>query len=125
MIDVDLTVSKTELENSLRVFMRSVNKLAHEKGFWPDGWEAQFPAKIALIHEEVSEALHTFRDWVDFAKPPAQSAKIPYTHMTEELADIVIRVLDLAQELGVDLPGAMLAKHEFNKTREPRHGKRF
>lgn len=40
-----------------------------------------------------------------------------------ELADAVIRVLDLAGALGVDLESAMLAKHDYNKSRPYRHGK--
>lgn len=39
-----------------------------------------------------------------------------------ELADIVIRVMDLAEHLGIDLERAIQEKHEFNQTRPMRHG---
>jgi NTP pyrophosphatase (non-canonical NTP hydrolase) len=40
----------------------------------------------------------------------------------EELADTLIRVLDLASGLGIDLDSAVSAKLEKNKHRGYRHG---
>lgn len=42
-----------------------------------------------------------------------------------ELADAVIRILDTAETLKIDLAGAIFTKMEFNKTREHLHGKQF
>jgi NTP pyrophosphatase (non-canonical NTP hydrolase) len=39
-----------------------------------------------------------------------------------ELADIVIRVLDIAARKGIDIEKAILEKHEYNKTRPYKHG---
>jgi NTP pyrophosphatase (non-canonical NTP hydrolase) len=39
-----------------------------------------------------------------------------------ELADVVIRVMDLAEAMGIDLEREILLKHEYNLTREHRHG---
>jgi NTP pyrophosphatase (non-canonical NTP hydrolase) len=39
-----------------------------------------------------------------------------------ELADIMIRVMDLAEGMGVDLGKEILEKHEYNKTRPYKHG---
>lgn len=40
----------------------------------------------------------------------------------EELADIVIRALDTARALGLDIGEAVMAKHEYNKGRPHKHG---
>jgi NTP pyrophosphatase (non-canonical NTP hydrolase) len=77
----------------------------------PNEWEDTYkvPAVLALIHSEVSEALEGFRgrDKENF---------------TEELADIVIRVFDLAYGLEVDLSQAVTDKLAKNRTRGYRHG---
>ena len=39
-----------------------------------------------------------------------------------ELADVVIRIMDMCEHYGIDLASAILEKHEFNKTRAYRHG---
>lgn len=42
--------------------------------------------------------------------------------MASELADVVIRVLDMADELEIPVIEAILAKHKYNQTRSYRHG---
>jgi NTP pyrophosphatase (non-canonical NTP hydrolase) len=39
-----------------------------------------------------------------------------------ELADVMIRILDMAEAFGINLQEVMLEKHEYNKTRGYRHG---
>lgn len=39
-----------------------------------------------------------------------------------ELADIVIRVLDLAEYYGIDMGEAIAQKHAYNLTRPYKHG---
>ena len=46
----------------------------------------------------------------------------PLTNLEEELADIIIRVLDNAEYLEVDIEKAVISKHAFNHTRKTRHG---
>lgn len=83
---------------------------------------------MALIHSEVTEALEALRKGPD--KP---SEHIPeYTALEEELADIIIRVLDFAEEYNSPTPGenngglriaeAIFAKVAFNAKRKPMHG---
>lgn len=77
----------------------------------PQDWEDAYklPGVLALIHSEVSEALEAFR--VNNKE-----------NFTEELADIVIRVLDCASGLGIDLDEAIRAKLAKNRERGFRHG---
>ena len=69
-------------------------------------------AKLALVHSEVSEALEGVRkDLMD--------DKLPHRKMVEvELADAVIRILDLCGHEGYDLAGAIEEKLAYNAVRE-------
>jgi NTP pyrophosphatase (non-canonical NTP hydrolase) len=40
----------------------------------------------------------------------------------EEVADVIIRALDTAKDLGIDVARAVSVKHEFNKARPHRNG---
>ncbi len=68
--------------------------------------------KMLLVHTELSEATEGYRKNL-------MDDKLPHRSMIEvELADAVIRILDLAGAAGVtDLGGAIQEKREFNKTR--------
>lgn len=68
--------------------------------------------KLALIHSEISEAM-------EGARKNLMDDKLPHRKMIEvELADALIRILDLAGALHLDLAGAIQEKLAFNKTRE-------
>jgi hypothetical protein len=76
-------------------------------------------AKIALVHSELSEAVEEIRNgnpeiyWSPEGKPEGVGI---------ELADAVIRILDLAGALGYNLEHCMSIKHDYNTTRPHRHG---
>ena len=68
--------------------------------------------KLMLIVTEVAEAKEGFRKNL-------KDDKLPHRDMCEvELADVIIRVGDLAGRLGYDLGGAVKEKLEFNANRE-------
>ncbi|WP_430508365.1 MazG nucleotide pyrophosphohydrolase domain-containing protein [Rossellomorea marisflavi] len=64
---------------------------------------------LALIHSEVSEALEADR-------------KGDQENFEEELADVVIRILDLCGSREIDLEEAIYKKMEKNKGRTYKHG---
>lgn len=76
---------------------------------------------ILLTHCELSEAVEAMRE----GNP--QSEKIPgFTSVEEELADVVIRIMDMAQDKGYRVGDAIVEKVKYNKTRPHMHGgKRF
>ena len=106
-----------QLKALLDQFAQEVNQNNHDKGFWEC---ANIGEKISLIHAELSEALEAAR----YGDPISEH--IPeFSGVEEELADVVLRTLDLCAENGYDLVGAMLAKHDCNKTRPRKHDKLF
>jgi NTP pyrophosphatase (non-canonical NTP hydrolase) len=85
------------------------------------GWHENFNAmeKLALIHSEVSEAVEDYRysKMETYFEADGKPCGFP-----SELADIVIRVGDLAKYLGIDLEEIIKMKMTYNKSRSYRHG---
>lgn len=70
------------------------------------------PEMLALIHSEVSETLEAYR------KDLQGEHIMGFSGVEEELADVIIRVCDLAGYLHVRLGEAVLAKLEYNSKRK-------
>ena len=105
---------------------RQLNDTAVEKGFWSPLSRMEheddfifFAKQLAMVHSEVTEALEALR------KDQGQDKFV------EELADIIIRVLDLWGGMDKVLAGGLPSIHNtlkdkaiINKTRDKLHGTR-
>ena len=79
------------------------------------------------MHGEVSELWEAWR--ADALYKPCDKADkmekltgVALNCAEEELADIIIRALDTAATLNIDIAKAVKIKNEYNKSREHRHG---
>jgi NTP pyrophosphatase (non-canonical NTP hydrolase) len=99
---------------------KDIHNTAVEKGFWPEKVDDIFIAKqLMMIVSEAVEVMEAVR------KDKGRQ------EVSEEMADIVIRTLDLYQGLvdngyvETSLQAAINNKISFNKTRPERHGVKF
>ena len=68
--------------------------------------------KLCLIHSEISESMEGHRKGL-------MDDKLPHRPMLEvELADAVIRIMDLCGAMNLDIGGAIAEKLEYNRSRE-------
>ena len=124
------------MKNSINELCKAAYENAVSKGFYEN--PPSIAERIALIHSEASEALECDRkeqfcvanaklglsitndeifqnDYQRFVKETFEA----------ELADIVIRVFDLAGSKGIDLESHILAKMRYNSLRPHKHGKKY
>ena len=98
-------------------------EIATDKGFHNGDVRGTVPANFgaccANLHSEVSELWEAYRHH----ELDRQCEKpVQLTCAEEELADIVIRAMDMATAIGVDLGQSILKKSEYNRARSYRHG---
>jgi len=114
---------------TIREWQSEMHAIARDKGWWNNpktgrriNPNTRIAETIALIHSEASEALEEFREgrmdlWYSESKigPKPEGFGV-------ELADIVIRAMDTAESLGIDLEALMMLKADYNARRPFRHG---
>ena len=103
-----------QITSDINVSVQLCHGLAREAGWW-NGVDLNDPqtiaTKLCLIHSEVSEAM-------EGARKDLMDDHLPHRKMVEvELADAMIRIMDLAGAMGLDLGGATVEKLQYNTSR--------
>ncbi len=101
-------------------WQKEAHELAKLKGFY-DGRGLSTVEAYSLIASEAFEAIKDFRSempskYYEGDKPCGEAI---------EMADIVLRVMDLCENRGWDLQALITEKHNYNKTRAYKHGKKL
>lgn len=132
---------------SISELVEAAHANAVSKGWWDN--PCSFGEAIALIHSEASEALEDYRNGLSpkdvfyehncsingkFTSYDSLASVYPKRSsglglvsgkpcgIPSELADIVIRVMDVCGHYGIDLEKAIQEKMAYNATRSQRHG---
>lgn len=103
---------------------------------------ATFPDRCMLIVSEISEAVEAHREGrmaevgaarhivlkmaeMDMAMFPEYFRSLVKDTVQDELADAIIRLLDLSAYMGIDIDAHIAAKLAYNATRPRLHGKAY
>lgn len=125
---------------SIKQLSREIHQNAVNKGFWEENYNTA--EKLMLIVSEISEALEADRKsyYADLGNSDLQvieadmlndedykalfERKVKNT-FEDELADALIRILDLAHKKGINLEWHIRAKMRYNSLRPYKHGKKY
>lgn len=108
---IDMAVEKRAKENQQANKSLSLKELAERQFDWVErmGWHNKTVLEaLALIGSEVGEAVNECR------------MEEPSAKLAEELADIILRTIDLAEWQGINIQEAVLSKMYLNEVRGTR-----
>lgn len=109
----------------LNLLAARIHDWRERKGF--DTGDQNIPEKLMLMVTELAEVME------DYRKPGLLANEIYYEPKPDgsmkpcgvpvELADCIIRILDLSSALNTDIAYALALKMDYNETRPHKHGK--
>ena len=107
---------------SLNELAQHVYNIAADHGFHDDDSRRERVAEfVANLHGETSELWEAWRRG-NLHNPCDKTTSEPLTCAEEELADILIRTLDTAITMGVDIERAVRIKSQYNESRPHKNG---
>ena len=119
----------------IEYLIKEIHENASKKGFWDDWYQIKGSKKhkglkiesLTVEKNMINNAIGNRLMMITGEVAEAQEGlrKDDYENFKEELADIVIRVFDLAGGLDIDLEAEILSKMSKNKLRPHLHGKTF
>lgn len=113
----DMTTEEQIAVDGVRAAQMLAHKTASDAGWYRDPQTGRpisrnFGEVIALMVSELTEALEADRKGL-------MDDKLPHRDGREvEFADCIIRILDTAAALGLDVAGALVEKNRYNRERK-------
>jgi|TARA_R110000868_G_scaffold279694_2_gene539766 NTP pyrophosphatase (non-canonical NTP hydrolase) len=124
---------------NIKEIQKEIHKVNVKKGFWVGG-DRNVGEMLMLVVSELGEAIEAHRSGrkalvelfnvkeIDRTEPSdyqndfEQCIKDTFE---DEVADAVIRIMDMCEGLGIDLERHIDLKLEYNRTRPYKHGKKY
>lgn len=119
IVEQHLSKIEEQFQNGWHFLANNARDIAVNHGFWANITENSVGTKIALMHSELSELLEAYRHGDNYSKI------IDATQVEEEIADLVIRIMDFSRYHNLNIPKAINLKMQYNKSRQYKHNKAF
>lgn len=117
---IDTGGAKFVIGTGLSSLQHWITEWAIGKGWLVPSQPRELLHQLMLVVSELSEACEAHREGNPKCTRPNMGE---FSHVEEELADAVIRILQIAGEHNFRVADAIIAKMEFNETRPMKHGK--
>jgi NTP pyrophosphatase (non-canonical NTP hydrolase) len=124
---------------NIKEIQKEIHQVNVENGFW-DGGDRNVGEMLMLVVSELGEAIEAHRkgksanlfafDARSIDRTESADFQIDFQECVkdsfeDEVADAVIRIMDMCEGLGIDLERHIDLKLEYNRTRPYKHGKKY